>query len=57
MCFFFEKFKKSVSVWPRGSHNQNSKEIRAFYSEIIATQTTDGRTDDGRRTTDKSPIP
>ncbi len=45
--FFFEKFKKKrVSVWPRGSHNQNLKEIRAFSSEIIATWTTD-----------KSPIP
>ena len=50
MCFF-EKLKKRVSVWPRGSRNQNLKEICAFSSEIIATRTTDGRT------TDKSHIP
>ena len=49
MCFF-ENFKKRVSVWPRRSHNQNLKEIRAFGSEIIATRTTDGRTtDDGQK--------
>ena len=47
MCWvFFEKLRKHVSVWPRGSHNQNRKEIRAFSSEIIATRTTDGWTDD-----------
>ncbi len=47
MWFFFQKFKKRVSVWPKGSNNQNLKEIRALGSEIIAT-----RTDDGRQTTD-----
>ena len=38
---FFSKIQKSLSVWPRGSNNQNLKEIRALGSEIIATQTTD----------------
>ncbi len=32
-------FKKSKNVWPRGSNNQNLKEIRALGSETIATRT------------------
>ncbi len=43
---FSQKFKNVPSVWFRGSHNQNLKEIRALGSEIIATQT-DRRTTDG----------
>ncbi len=39
-----EKIKKCLSAQPRGSNNQNLKEIRALRSEIIATPT------DGRRT-------
>ncbi len=46
--FFFQKFRKSPSVWPRESNNQNLKEIlRALGSEIIASH---GRTDHRRRT-------
>ncbi len=45
---------KLLGIWPRGSYNQNLKEIHAITSEII--DATDGRTtddggrDDGRRT-------
>ncbi len=43
--FFFKIKKKKMSGgMPRGSHNQNLKEIRALGSVIIATQT-DGRLD------------
>ncbi len=51
---FFQKIKKSQSVWLRGSNIENWKEIRALGSDIIATwtdgRTTGGRMDDGRRT-------
>ncbi len=46
-----KKIKKSPGVWPRGSHNQNLKEIRALGSEIIATQTNGRHTMDDRRRT------
>ncbi len=41
--WFFLIIQKRVSVWLRGTNNQNSKEIRVLGSEIIATQTTDDR--------------
>ena len=46
MCFFLNT-KKLVSVWSRGSNNQNMKEIRVSGSEVIATGT-DGRKDERR---------
>ncbi len=46
----FQKFKKRPGVWPRGSNNQNLKEIRTLSSEIIATWTDVRRTDDRRLT-------
>ncbi len=42
--------KKGLGIWPRGSHNENLKEIHAITSEII--DATDGRTD-GRTTDDR----
>ncbi len=47
--FFLKNENKCLRVWPRGSNNQNLKEIRALGSEIIATRT-EGRMTDGRTT-------
>ena len=44
--FFFQKLKKRPSIWPRGSRNQNWKEIHAFGTEIIVTRTDDERMDE-----------
>ncbi len=41
--FFFQKFKTPPFIWPRGSKDQNLKEIYPIGSEII---------DDEKRTTD-----
>ncbi len=49
--FFFQKFKKHLSIWTKGSNIQNLKEIRALGSEKIAART------DGQGMTDKTPIP
>ena len=42
-AFFFQKFRKSLGVWPRGSHNWNLKVICSIGYEIITTRTTDDR--------------
>ena len=42
-AFFFQKFKKRPSVWPRGSNNQILKEFCTLGSKIIATRTDDGQ--------------
>ncbi len=38
--------KKTLAIWPRGSHNLNLKGVHARTSEII--DATDGRTDEFR---------
>ncbi len=43
-----QKWQKRPSVWPRGSHNQNLKEIRALGSEITAPRTARRSTDEFR---------
>ena len=40
--FFFQKFKKHLSIWTKGSNIQNLKEIRALGSEKIAARTDKG---------------
>ena len=48
----FQKFKNGSGIWPRGSNNQNLKEIHAIGSEII--DAIDGRKTDKAKMTDKA---
>ena len=43
--FFLKKFKNHPTVSPRGSNNQNLKEIAALGTDIIATRSADSQAD------------